>query len=367
MRYLLQVNTGSFLRCPFSPDYVVSRVKNCLERVDVTEVIYGWTGQHRVHDALANLLIKRSIRQHLWLPVFSDTRHSASTMPFVQVDGEVSGAIRLREGEDFQFVCPSASENLSAVLDTFEFLAADLPLDGVFLDRIRYPSAANSPKVLMGCQCAQCQTVYEAAGVDIERIRGEIKRLLMPESLDEGRYHFADPDVEALFGIKRAAITKAVRKFCAFFRAKGLSIGLDAFAPIIADFVGQDVAELGNIVDFIKPMMYRCTHAPAGIPFEIDVLKDVLRAGFGDRLAQLWGGDMLSDEVNLKQMAWLQSASHNVYPGIEMNRIPGICDSTPEYLLKSIALAQTAGCECVVLSWDALFMPADILETLAKN
>ena len=366
MRYILQIYTGSLAHCACIAAQATARVARCLERLDVTDVIYGWTAQRAVHDALSELLVRRRVRQHLWLPVFSEIQR-ADAMPFVRADGRADSGLAACAGEDFRFVCPSAPENLAAALDAFSVLAADLPLDGVFIDRIRYPSAAHGFSALLGCQCARCQASYQAAGVDVARILAMPPDALMPTALDERRYRFASQDAEALLAVKCAIITQAVQRLCAHFHAKGLAVGLDAFAPLLAAFVGQDVCALGKLVDYIKPMMYRRTHAPAGLPFEVDALARAVGGAVGGRLAELWGGDALSDAVNVRQMARLQAACGHVYPGIEINPIADICHSTPSYVRESIAQAQAAGCARVVLSWDVLQMPDDMLAALASS
>ena len=361
MRYILQVNTGSFQRCAATPEHVVAHVERCLDRLDVSDVIFGWTNRREVHDALSDLLLRRNIRQHLWLPIFAEIDHAKSAAPFMMAEGHGSGALHLCEGEHFEFVCPSAPENLSGAFAAFESLAIGLPLDGVFVDRIRYPSTANDPAALWGCGCAHCRAIYEEAGALLSA--GD----LLPVALEHCRYHFANPRAEALFAAKRTTINRAVAGICDHFHQKGLAVGLDSFAPSVSDFVGQDVVALAGMVDFIKPMMYRRTTAPAGIPFEMDALATALGARFDETLAQLWGGDVLSDEINQRQMAALQSVGGNTYPGIETNRIDGICTSTPDYVRESIAQADAAGCQRVVLSWDALHMPDDILDLLSQR
>lgn len=51
-----------------------------------------------------------------------------------------------------------------------------------------------------------------------------------------------------------------------------MKVGVDTFAPFIAYFVGQDIEKISELVGFVKPMMYRITQGPAGLPLEIDSL-----------------------------------------------------------------------------------------------
>jgi hypothetical protein len=56
---------------------------------------------------------------------------------------------------------------------------------------------------------------------------------------------------------------------------------MDLYAPFMAPFVGQDYEILARHADFIKPMLYRQTFAPAGMGFEYDLLrKAVISHGF---------------------------------------------------------------------------------------
>ena len=49
--------------------------------------------------------------------------------------------------------------------------------------------------------------------------------------------------------MKRAVITQTVAYLPKAFYKQGLQVGLDAFAPVLADIVGQDLSALGSIVD----------------------------------------------------------------------------------------------------------------------
>ena len=42
-------------------------------------------------------------------------------------------------------------------------------------------------------------------------------------------------------------------------------VGADIYAPFLAYHVGQNTKKISEVVDFIKPMMYRYTEAPAGM------------------------------------------------------------------------------------------------------
>ncbi len=65
--------------------------------------------------------------------------------------------------------------------------------------------------------------------------------------------------------VREEIIADAVTSLVRYFKDKGMTVGLDLFAPLISRFVGQNYALITKNADFIKPMLYRRTEAPAGI------------------------------------------------------------------------------------------------------
>ena len=366
MRYMLQVNTGSLTRTA-DAGTVVERLGRSLDRLDVSGVIYGWSPDRAVNEAVSSLLQRRSIAQYLWLPVFCEI-HGEDAAPFVGVGGMRAQAIDgLCAGESFDFVCQSSPQNRDRAAEFLESLAAMLPLDGVFIDRIRYASAANSRDDLFGCWCEGCARRYAEAGVDADRIhamaRGDCLAEFVPERLEGCAYRFRDADVDRLMAVRRGIITEAMRALCDRFRRAGLRIGIDTFAPAVADFVGQDLLALGGLADFIKPMMYLRTAAPAGVPYEADALGDAIEV----RLSRLWGADIRGVEGAVIQARRLMDAGLNVAPGIDANRIEGVCGADADYVTGYLDALEAAGCGEAVLSWDVARIGDDVIDAVARR
>lgn len=367
MRYVLQVNTGSFIRRAASSTEVVDKVSRCLDVLDVEKVIYGWSPDRNVNESLAKLLNARGAEQYIWLPVFSEVQSQNASEAFAGVSGGCGEAIHLCAGETFDFVCQSSARNIENALIAFDALSKGLDVDGVFIDRIRYASAANSVNALYGCWCERCQEIYRKAGADIARLKtladnGSLAPFL-PYSIENGDYHFSDADIEALFAAKRGVITHAVETLVREFSLRGMKTGIDTFAPIISDFVGQDSLVLGKLADFIKPMLYLRTHSPAGIPYEVNALGE----GIEKRLSELWEADANSIDAAIRQARMLLDKGLCVAPGIDVNRVNGICDATPAYVLEFIDRCEELGCGCVTLSWDALNLPEETLTAIARR
>ena len=368
MKYLLQVNTGSFTHTAADGRAIERQLDKCLSRIEVEKVIYGWSPDRRVNEAIVGYLHKKGIEKYLWLPIFCEIHDAQFAEAFEAVDGKGNQAIDdLCQGESFDFVCPSSDRNLRTATDVYDELTKDLPVEGVFIDRIRYASAANSVRDLYGCWCPRCAARYEVAGVDIGRIRrlGRSSALapFMPSRRENGVYRYEDVDIDALMRVKRTLITEAAEKLCAHFRGIGKKIGIDTFASGTADFVGQDLPALGAMVDFIKPMVYLNTHAPAGVPYEVGAMGGEIAR----RIDEIEGAPACSMDAAIGQIRQLMDTGAYVAPGIDVNRIDPICTATPEYVRTYLDRLEEIGCRSVVLAWDAMRMGDDVLDAIASR
>lgn len=368
MKYTLQVNTGSFTHTGADAAAIASRLDRCFEMLDVDRVIFGWSPKREINEAVAAYLKQHGVEAFFWLPVFGEIHHPETADAFVDVSGGGQQKIdALCEGEQFDFVCQSSERNLAHAIEVFHQLTDGLPVDGVFIDRIRYASAANSLLDLYGCWCPRCTQRFQAAHIDAEKIRrlsqsGSILPFL-PAAVQGSVYRYEDPDIDALMRVKREIITQAVSVLCSHFRKAGKKIGIDTFAGGVADFVGQDLHTLGGMVDFIKPMVYLRTHAPAGVPFEAGALGDEIM----QRISLLDGEEACSMEAAVKQIHSLMRTGAVVAPGIDANRIDPICSASPDYVCEYLNRLEAIGCSSAVLAWDAMRISDETLEAIAAR
>lgn len=362
------MHTGGFDQSCVSPARAIEAIRRLTGTLETEAVIWGWSGDRALNEAICEALSAARVKRYFWLPIFSEVANAAGCDPFHSIRGAQKSGIGIVEGENFEFVCPASARNLQNAISTYEAVASTLDLTGVFLDRIRYPSAANSADSLTGCWCEGCMALYDKCGIQTDELKNKCLtrgyNLFEPCSIERGIASFEDADANGLFMAKRSIITDAVSILCSCFHKLGLEVGIDTFAPAVADYVGQDVFKLGELVDFIKPMMYRKTSAPAGVGFEADAIQAACGEAALRRIREHYNGDLLGREANLRQMRLLQEHTANVSPGIEINRVDNICATTPEYVCESIRDAQRAGCESVVLSWNILLIEDDMLQAL---
>jgi len=353
----MQAFTGGFAS-PADHSGIAARLASTGNATGADALIIGWNAGAPYDDVVSRLHGQQK-EVFLWLPVFSEYGDDAAVALDYSGErhkGAVSGA-----DDDFTFACPAAPGNIGLAAEYYDRHFGGFGFDGVFLDKIRFSSFAGGFRSGMGCFCQECRDFYESEGVDtaafVEMMESGRKDFLVPSALHGMRYAFEDPLIDSLFRARARLITASVRKVADMFRQRGLKVGLDVFAPPLSYWVGQDCGALGGFADFIKPMIYRVTDAPAGIPYELRHMKAELTENgcdIGNTLEKLWGtDDLTSGSCFVRQLESLEGAPCPVYPGVEVNRA-AFCGTDAAYVesaLEAIGGSGMAGC---VLSWNVL-------------
>lgn len=272
--FVFQINTGSFTNRHYAEYELLNNISRLFDYVKADKVILGWFPDSQMYKKSIDLIHKYNAEAYLWLPVFADI------LPTLGLKGKSNVTQTASSDEQFEFISPELGTD--HVIIEYEAVAEDAPFDGVFLDRIRYGIPSD----------------------DLSR---------------------------------QAIITKAAGKLIEKFHSKSLKVGLDLFAPHLAPYMGQDSLKLGELADFIKPMMYWKTNAPAGIPYEEKSFYKALNKKF---------------EYNGNELSKLSNTC-KVFPGIEVNNKPGICSTTPDYVIEKLNYFYTCKCQGAVLSWNS--------------
>jgi len=366
MKVTVQIFSGGFNGNSVPYDLVEQKLKKFLTQVPVNKLLMGWSLDYELYKKTAAFCNKQNIEFYLWFPVFSETGSIRDLAPLVDYKGQrvISGGEN--PDEDFSFCCPNNYQNIEKIIDIFESEFASIPFNGIFLDKIRYPSFANgqSPGNVYSCFCPECLKTFEDEKIDISLLKEKLCNtpLDITHYKGNGEYLFNDKVINGFFIHKGNVIFKSLSRICGFFREKGLGIGLDVFAPFLSPFVGQDLHRLSGLCDFIKPMMYRATNAPAGLPLETEVL--LKEAG---SLKNVFNFDLLKNPFDLDfsvmDLKSMTSSTCPVYAGIEINRAEGIADVYPSYIEETVNAYAGTGIQGLALSWNILDTPE---ENIAK-
>ncbi|MCQ2158854.1 MAG: hypothetical protein MJY43_03405 [Bacteroidales bacterium] len=336
-KYILQICTGGWNNRNYTTQQIIDRLDKVTGMIPVEKVIIGWNLEPGPYREIGEYLHSKDIKMILWLPVFSEIGHIEDAEQSVDIWGEKTESFNLQEGEDFTFYCPSSQKNLDAVRNIFLKHFSQCGFDGVFLDKIRTASYVAGQSGVLSCGCERCMQIYSGKGVDTDALKAN------PEQ-----------EMDRFLEAKASIVSASVRELENWFHSRGMEVGLDLFAPELSSVVGQDYTALSEKADFVKPMMYRKTEAPAGIGFEIRAFDPAFDS---ENLTE----DYLCRE--LEKAAELSKCP--VYPGIEINYREDIARTSPEYIKESLRAVHKAKLPGVVLAWDIMLAPDSHLEAIA--
>jgi len=363
--YIVQVSLGGWHSPDYTADQIISRLDTVCSLIPVGKVIIGWSLDKDIYRQVGEYLHARDIQMLLWMPVFAETEEVCDNKPAVDLWGRIPANYDLAAGEGFRFNCPSETGNAANIVALYDRCFSDCGFDGVFLDRIRTQSFVSGISGVLNCGCATCRARYAEEGVDLAAVREAWEKqgdaFLSVTSYDPvNGFTFADPLAAAFFRAKGHIVSSAVASISESFRSRGLLVGMDLYAPFMAPFVGQDYAILSKHADFIKPMLYRMTFAPAGMGFEYDLLRKAIpgATGYPDFTMDV---DFLHSQLDA--MAACPCAK---YPGVEINYRADIVPTSPDYVNESLDAVLQHGFDGLVLSWNIMEAPDAHIACLGK-
>ena len=364
MKYILQIHTGSWKDQPDEPERIVRKIEEVSSRIPVGKVIIGWSTDSLVYRKVGEYLHGSGIEMILWLPVFSETNKILETDEALDVFGKSIVTPVEQVGESFTFGCFSSRHNTRKAEEIYEQYFRDCGFDGVFLDRIRSQSFVAGVSGVLSCGCERCRKAFLQKGVDIDAV-GKLYETKGDAFFDmasypmNGRFRLKDELAQRFFEAKEEIIAEAVTELCLHFREKGLTVGLDLFAPAVSRFVGQNYAAITKQADFIKPMLYRRTDAPAGIGYEYELFGKAAPHALGYRRPAM---DRAFLETQLDAVGQI---SCEKYPGIEINYDRELVRTDADYITESLSAIHARGFEGAALCWNLMQAPDAHIEAVA--
>lgn len=380
-----------------SPSEAGDFLRRAYQRLPFSYLLLGWNLPTALETACAEEAAHLRVRLFRWQPLLSGDGlfEPRPAWRVVGLAGErVQGYL---DDDEFTFICPNHPEARKAVLGYVDSLLTNPRYQGLFFDRIRFPSPTGNLPVDLGCFCEHCVRSAALEGLDLMRVRRELASLL---SSLEGTRRLLDlllagpprPTQEpALLQIscwldfRSNSITRLVAEVAGRAHACGAQVGLDCFSPCLTRLVGQNLPALEGHADWIKVMTYAHTLGPAGLPFEFLAL-----AGW---LVQAW---KLSD---MEAMQWLCGASglalpstraaladagvppqvievetrrgrsltgKTLFSGAALVEVPGINRVEPAEVASEMAAYRRGGADGLVISWDLWELPLERLDQVRE-
>lgn len=361
----------------------------------ITHVLIGWDLPRDVLEACREEASRTNAKFYRWHPLLTG---DGVFIPQPEWEAISLSGQRIKGYNDlleFTFTCPNHPSVEQKVLEHLEEINRKKDYDGFFLDRVRFPSPAHDPASTLGCFCEYCRQKAADQGFDLVEVRRQLQQQL---ATLEGKKAFVqslvmkertgqdEPSlVERFFRFRAASITRLVSLAAERIRNSGFGVALDCFSPSLARMVGQDLSALGSSVEWIKTMTYAHTMGPAGLPYEITGLLDILTVDHGidegealDFLgrtmmlrlpgsrAELQEGGLASLALKAEVVRGVMTSSAPLLAGMELVDLIGVTNLHSEQVAEDLRAILSAGPAGIALSWDLVHISLDKLRLVEK-
>ena len=350
-----------------TPAKVRERLRQAFEFLPISIVILGWDLPARLEEVVAEETARNNAALYRWHPLIaSDAGFALPTeWQTINLRGEpVPGFKGLSE---FTFICPNRTDVQEWIAERIEVAAQRGIYQGLFFDRMRFPSPAEDPERHLACFCKYCQRIASDSGWDLEAVRLQIASLLSnadrAKTFTQSLFKPIDNSLlESFFTFRFNSITGIIQYAAKLARSHGLSIGLDCFSPTLTRMVGQDLSALNQSCDWIKLMTYPRVFGPAGLPFELHALSNWLRTEYNldeteavkvvsEASGLSFSQDGLASEAITHEIQRGRSAGiTNLFAGIALVEVEGIHAPTLEQIRSDLAACN--GGDGLAISWD---------------
>ena len=378
-------------------ELVVEKLRAAAGRLPFTHLLIGWHVPSRILEACRKEAEQHGMRFLRWQPLLT-LDPAIRPDPAWRVTGLMGDKLAGYRGlPEFTFACPNHPAVQEAVYMHLERVIREGLYQGLFLDRVRYPSPASCLPNDLACFCEYCRDKAAQEGLDLSQVKIEILRHTRNEigvaslvkTILSGQTGPDQSDPLQSIGQFLTFRKKSIRDFLAhlapLLRDAQMEIGLDCFSPSLTHLVGQDLARLGDFADWIKLMSYTHTLAPAGIPFELsglvrylistgrimeaqalELIGKTMGLPLPPDLRSLERGGLSPDALQIEVDYGVAASSKPVLAGIELVEAEGATNLLPEQIRADLSVLKHSGIAGLALSWDLLHIPLERLELVRQ-
>jgi hypothetical protein len=372
---------------------VLRHLEAVIRQVPIDILVVGWEEKPALFEALTAGNTRVSKETFLWYPFLSDYPGFDPAHLVVGIDQSTSRGWDGYDGtginETFKQACPNNPEAVSTSMTHLRRLLTSYDFDGVFVDKIRFPSMANGLTDVLSCFCIHCQKKAAEYGLDLAEVKAALTDIA-----GIGREKAADPMppgggwleqllrdrpiLQRFVRFRADSINRVVAEISDAVNRIGRKMSLDLFSPGLALLVGQDITCLRDRVDWVKPMIYRFGSGPSSLLSEIPALihglgrflqinETEVMAWAASHVSGLQGTSLAQIESAVP-LALLRAETRKavdlfaetpVYLGLETVSVPGLPKPQTEYIREMVEIGAEAGVRGYTLSWDLLHTPVE--------
>jgi hypothetical protein len=384
-------------------DNLKKKLSMAKDALDLDALIVWSDINKKDSDLVREICRDFKIKTYLWYPILADVlgfkieqEQAVETFDGLRGYGENGRWDKLGKGpEDFLFLCPNDEQSIRQIFNHYQNKIIESDFDGVFLDRIRFPSPSNGLEALFSCFCKSClNKFYTKYSEDLENYRYQARAVFEKFKTIDINYlrtcqSFSDiiiiGNLEKFYDFRKQNIYQVVKIFADQAKQMGKLVGVDLFAPSLAPLVAQDYQLLARTCDWIKPMIYCHTSGPAGLPLELFCfMKAILEINPALDEIQLIGevSRLIGVELPTKLNELLKNGISEyiisreiqkvkefnlpekveTYVGLEAVQIPGVCHIDKSILKKYLKSVLEEDIKGILLSWNLWKIPDENLK-----
>ena len=362
-----------------TPAKVRERLRQAFELLPISIVILGWDLPPRLEETVAEETARHKAALYRWHPLLASDAGFALPVEWQTINLRGKPVGGFKGLPEFTFICPNRTDVQEWIAERIEVAAQRGTYQGLFFDRMRFPSPAEDPERHLGCFCKYCQRIASDSGLDLEAVRRQIETYLTDADRAEIfiRTLFTQTDnslLESFFAFRFNSITHIIEYAAKLGRTHGLNIGLDCFSPTLTRMVGQDLSALNKTCDWIKLMTYPRVFGPAGLPFEFHALSNWLSTRY--HLDETAADKIMREATGLsfsKDGLESESIAHeihrgrnagitNLLAGIALVEVEGVHVPTVEQIRSDLAACKDA--DGLAISWDLWHVKPEYLNLI---
>jgi|GEM_PF-1183502 len=372
------------------------KLRAAFDILPIEKLIIGWNLSESLVTMCADECRKNGTSLYLWQPLLTSDGLFSPDPAWYTVGLNNKPVPGFEQLPEFTFACPNRPQVREAVINHIQSTIKNGPYQGIFLDRIRFPSPTTAPDEQLACFCDACEKKAGLSGLDLNLVRKSIAALLQSRSGTETFVHLLfnpccpaqeeEQAVHAFLLFRLQSISSLIHNVAAVIKKSGLSIGLDCFSSSLTHIVGQNLRSLAACSDWIKIMCYAHTYGVAGLPYEFIQLINwlVQKKGFTEYeaialVAQATGLPFPHTIKDIRQKGFSPKAlekeiqkardagAKNLFAGIELVDQESITLLHDEQIKADLAAFKNAGAQGLVLSWDLWCMPMKRLKQVKRS
>jgi hypothetical protein len=364
-----------------TPGEVRQRLRQAFELLPISIVILGWDLPRRLEEAVAEEITRHNATLYRWHPLLASDAGFALPDEWQPINLRGKPVPGFKGLPEFTFICPNRTDVQEWIAERIEVAAQRGIYQGLFFDRMRFPSPAENPERHLACFCKYCQRIASDSGLDLEAVRRQIESYLTDtdraKAFTQALFTSTNDSVlESFFTFRFNSITRIIQYATKLARSHGLSIGLDCFSPTLTRIVGQDLSALNKSCDWIKLMTYPRVFGPAGLPFELRALANWLTTSFKFNEAEavkivseasglsLSANGLKSESIAHEIQRGRDARITNLLAGIALVEVEDIHAPTIEQIRSDIAACKDA--DGLAISWDLWHIKPEYLSAIQE-